>query len=40
MQKTYCHILLSWNGLEYSLHLFESITHWAQEHDLEMGTPI
>lgn len=25
------------NGLEYSLHLFESITHWAQEHDLEMG---
>lgn len=25
------------NGLEYSLHLFESITQWAQKHDLEMG---
>ncbi|MGE7835023.1 dynamin family protein [Viridibacillus arvi] len=25
------------NGLEYSLHLFESITQWAQKHDLEMS---
>ncbi|MBO1578097.1 dynamin family protein [Bacillus sp. XF8] len=25
------------NGLEYSLHLFESITQWAQQHDLEIG---
>lgn len=25
------------NGLEYSLHLFESITQWAQKHDLEIG---
>ncbi|WP_433770127.1 dynamin family protein [Bacillus wiedmannii] len=25
------------NGLEYSLHLFESITQWAQKHDIEMG---
>lgn len=25
------------DGLEYSLHLFESITQWAQKHDLEMG---
>ncbi|MBC6975871.1 dynamin family protein [Bacillus sp. Xin] len=25
------------DGLEYSLHLFESITQWAQKHDLEIG---
>ncbi|MGE7938020.1 dynamin family protein [Bacillus paramycoides] len=25
------------DGLEYSLHLFESITQWAQKHDIEMG---
>ncbi|MGE7932810.1 dynamin family protein [Viridibacillus arvi] len=25
------------NGLEYSLHLFESITQWAQKNDLEMS---
>ncbi|MDH4419883.1 MULTISPECIES: dynamin family protein [Bacillus] len=25
------------NGLEDSLHLFESITQWAQKHDIEMG---
>ncbi|MGX9134661.1 dynamin family protein [Rummeliibacillus sp. JY-2-4R] len=25
------------NGIEYSLHLFESITQWAKQHDLEMG---
>ncbi|MBJ7909428.1 dynamin family protein [Bacillus anthracis] len=25
------------NGLEYSLHLFESITDWAQKHNIEIG---
>ncbi|PGZ94757.1 GTP-binding protein [Bacillus pseudomycoides] len=25
------------DGLEYSLHLFDSITQWAQRNDLEMG---
>lgn len=25
------------NGLEYSLHLFESITEWAQKHNIEIG---
>ncbi|MEH7815408.1 dynamin family protein, partial [Bacillus toyonensis] len=25
------------DGLEYGLHLFESITQWAQKHDIEMG---
>ncbi|MGG0657506.1 dynamin family protein [Rummeliibacillus pycnus] len=25
------------NGIDYSLHLFESITKWAQKHDLDMG---
>ncbi|PGZ07194.1 GTP-binding protein [Bacillus cereus] len=25
------------NGLEYSLDLFESITQWAQKHEIEMG---
>ncbi|PGK33648.1 GTP-binding protein [Bacillus anthracis] len=25
------------NGLEYSLHLFESITQWAQKHNIEIG---
>ncbi|CAM4223842.1 GTP-binding protein [Bacillus manliponensis] len=25
------------DGLEYSLHLFESITQWAQKHNLDMG---
>ena len=25
------------NALEYSLHLFESITQWAQKHNIEIG---
>ncbi len=25
------------NGLEYSLHLFESITQWAQKNNIEIG---
>lgn len=25
------------NGLEYSLHLFDSITQWAQKHNIEIG---